>query len=436
MSASLDDFNVVAAGGGHIVDGNLVTAAFEYPYGRTDAFRHYMWHSGMLLRHNMTSMKGNVVSGAENAGITFITQSTPNLAGTHAIQDNEGVACKYGAIPRNGGTTAAELYQFKAWSNQHAGIVAFDEVANLQLRDVTLADNYYGTVVSFVGHADLRVVQSTVIGQSAVSAHLGSQCHVKVGLTLPIYTPEPGPRCPTLFGGCKECSVDGRALGERFGNSATGRAESFYVESTRFSHFGLCNSRGIHYSETSPDYSPDLWLTRLQWHPETVNRTHRIRLGDTWGTHAGCASGSSCDAVNYMAAHDTDGSTLGDFWTNTVDSTLQNTTLYSDNNPAIGSEANCRTDPSTRSMVCVNFPLVTVSIDIPPQCNDGCLPVSHITIHRYAPTENRSFFSVGAFEQGCSCQKHFIGASFPAKLGLMYDVDMPIVSHPLAHRRD
>lgn len=424
MSQSLNDFNVVAAGGGHAIDGNLVTAAFEYPYRRLNSFRHYMWHSAMLLRHNMSSLKNNVVSGAENGGITFAMQSAPNAQG-HAIQDNEAVACRYGAIPR--GQRVSELYRFTAWSNEHAGIVMFDESSDVQLREVALSDNYYGVVTSFIAHATLTVVNSTVVGQSAASAHLGSQCHVKVGLTLPIYTPQPGPRCPTMFGGCKECSVDGWALGERFGNSESGRDESVYIESTRFAHFGLCNSTGIHYSETSPDYSPDVWLTGLMWHPESVSSSHRIRLGDTWGTHAGCHSGASCDAVNYAAAHDTDGSTIGNFWTTVADSTLDNTTMYSDNNPAIATEANCRAHPETRSLVCTNLPLYTIAVDVPPQCNDGCEPVSHVTIHRYGVTENRSYFSVGAFAQGCSCQEHFIGASFPAKLGLMYDVDMPIV---------
>jgi len=436
MSVSLNDFARIPSGGGHTIDRNLVTAAFEYPYAQVSSFRHYMWHAGMLLRQPMDSMKGNIVAGAAHGGMSFMTQSLHDQQGPHRIEDNEAYGCRYGAIPRNTGRAAGELYRFAAWSNAEAGIVAFDESTNFQLREVVLSDNKYGAVVSFHAHADFTVRNSSVIGQSAVSAHLASQCHVRAGLALPIYTPNPGPRCQgTMFGPCKECSVDWSAMSERFGNAATGRFEHFYIESTRFAHFGECASRGIHLADTSPDYSPDVWLTRLQWHA-TVDRAHRIRLGDTAFTHSGCnvvaqrpgQRGAGCDAVMYLKAHDTDGSTLGDFWRDGRDNNYANTVMHSDTNPAITSEANCRADPWTRSIVCENFPQTTISVDVPPQCNDGCEPVSHITIHKYGATSNRSFFSVGAFEQGCSCQKHFIGSSFPALAGSMYDVDLPVVN--------
>merc|ERR1711971_946799 len=41
----------------------------------------------------------------------------------------------------------------------------------------------------------------------------------------------------------------------------------------------------------------------------------------------------------------------------------------------------------------------------------------------------RSYWTMGAFEEGCSCSDHFMGGSFPAEHGdgLHYEVDMPVV---------
>ena len=452
MSETQADTGLVVGEDGSVVEDNLVTAAFEYPSGAVDAFSHYDWHSGMLLRRPMERMQRNIVSGCWG-GMSFQLQDVHDFAGPHTVVDNEAYANYYGIIARGSDTQPRELYRAKAWSNGEAGVVAFDEYQDLQLREVALADNKYGASVSFKGSAKFEVRQSQVIGNSAVS---NGACPASVGITLPVYTPfaAPSPRCGSLFGDCKPSSVEGNMLSSRFGNTHTGRTEKFYVESTAFAHFGngACgDSRGIHHNPTSPDYTPDVFLTRLRWH-STVAANRRFTLGDEWGTHEGCRVGGfhlpagsmgSCDALSYLRVIDTDGSTTGGFWDDSGDDNYRNTVLHSDRNPALLNEANCRAHSATRSIMCENYPLSLLEIDVPPLTLDGGAgksSVSHFVIHKYHPGNgaghsnvgdaayNRSYWSVGAFEERKSKQPHFFGGAALIEPGVTYDLDMPVLN--------
>jgi plastocyanin len=450
MSQTQSDTALTVGEAGSVVEDNLVTAAFHYPSALVDTFSHYDWHSGMLLRRPMERMQRNIVSGCWG-GMSFQLQDAHDFAGSHTVVDNEAYANYYGIIARGHFEEPRELYRAKAWSNAEAGFVAFDEYQDLQIREVSLADNKYGASVSFKGSAKFEVRQSQVIGNSAVS---NGACPASVGITLPVYTPfaNPSPRCGSLFGDCKASSVSGNMLTSRFGNTYTGRSEKFYVESTAFAYFGTdaCgDSRGIHHNPTSPDYAPDVFLTRLRWH-SSVAANRRFTLGDHWGTHEGCHIGGfhlpggsegSCDALSYLRVIDTDGSTTGNFWSDGRDDNHRNTVLYSDRNPALFNEANCRAHSPTRSIICQNYPLTLLAIDVPPLTPDGGADkssVSHVVIHKYHPGNgaghsntgdaayNRTYWTVGAFEQGTSCQKHFMGGSSLIEPGVTYDIDMPV----------
>lgn len=443
MSDAANDFSLVVGEAGSIIDDNLVTAAFDYPSSLVDAPKHYVWHSSFLLRRPMLSMRRNIASGGWS-GMTFQLQDAHDFSGIATISDNEAYAGFYGIIARGASNEPRELFRCQAWSNGEAGFVAFDEYQDIQIREVSLADNKFGAAVSFKAHASFEVRQSHIIGSSIISDGV---CTARVGITLPIYTPlsAPNPRCGGLFGPCKDCSVEGNMLSSRFGNTWTGRDEKLFVESTAFAYFGndACDeSRGIHLHPDSPDYSPDVYLTRIRWH-RTVATNRRFTLGDRWGTHAGCRVGGfhlhprsegSCDALSYLRLYDTDGSTVGNFWSDGNDENYRNTVLYSDANPAITNEANCRAHANTRSIVCENYPLRTLAIDVPPITPDGGdeTHVSFMVVHKYHPGNqrdsayNRSYWSVGAFEQGCSCQKHFFGGSAFVEPEVMYDIDMPV----------
>lgn len=64
----------VPSGGNHIIDGNLVSEAFQYPAGLVDSLASSFWQSGMFLRQPMVSLRGNIVSGGTHAGFTFRIQ--------------------------------------------------------------------------------------------------------------------------------------------------------------------------------------------------------------------------------------------------------------------------------------------------------------------------------------------------------------------------
>eukprot|EP00040_Diaphanoeca_grandis_P038054 m.254594 g.254594 ORF g.254594 m.254594 type:complete len:1056 (-) comp33919_c0_seq1:113-3280(-) len=433
MSVTVKDFGKVVGGADHVVDDNLVTASFHYPAESLNEHIKAMWHSGMLLRQPMKSMKRNIVSGAAHGGISWVLQGTHDQVANHTALDNEAYASYYGAIVRGNKRTPNELFRLKAWRNGESGVVAFDETQDLQFREVVLADNKYGASVSFTSTASLEVRRCVIIGNSDISSNTGlNECPSQVGITLPIYTTKPGPRCDKMFGPCKDCSVEGSAMSERFGNTNTGLMEEFYVESTVFTHFGsgaCLEAKGIHLHPTSPDYSPDVYLDRIRWH-STVAKNRRFRLGDTSGTHEGCSSEASCDAVNHLKLFDGDGSTIGDFWgAGSKVEGVRNTVLYSSNFPQVLREDKCRAHADSMSIMCTDYPLTTVSIDVPPQCNDGCKPVKSISVHKYDLERkvNKSYFTVGAFEQSCSCQKHIMGGSFPVEPSMMYDFDLPVV---------
>jgi len=421
--------NEIPNGGLHTIDGNLVSDSFWYPFEDTDSsVKTHHWHSGMALRHEMASFKDNVVAGAAHAGMTFRIQDAQNLkVGEHTVDNNEAYGARYGAVALNQVQgEARELYNFKAWKNVRAGIVGFDETSDIQIRKAVLSDNKFGVGISFVPSASLRVVESTVIGTS--DATVGCPGY-RIGVMLPRYGVIA--RCEGTFGPCKDCSIEGNAMDMRFGNTHTGREEHFYIEATKFAHFGdnaecgADDSLAVAINPDENDYTPETWLSQITWLP-SVAKTSRMQLGAVKNAHSDCGDDASCDAVNYMKFHDVDGSTIGDKNAGKI--------MYSDRNPAATVEPKCKADTDTGSIICKNYDPPVMEVHVPPPCNDGCEPPRFITVHKYGAAglngaqEKRTFWTMGAFEQGCSCQKHFMGGSFPAEAGkdLIYDVEMPI----------
>jgi hypothetical protein len=226
--------------------------------------------------------------------------------------------------------------------------------------------------------------------------------------------------------------MDGNKMDGRFFQTYTGRQENFYISDTTFAHFGdgsCASSVGVAVNPVEVDYTPEVWLDQINWRP-SVNRNQRIRLGDVSLADGRCEK--SCDAVNYLRAHDVDGSTLECFWNDGSPDNFRGTIMYSDRNPAVTVEPKCKADPSTSSIVCRNYDPKTLSANIQPPC-DGCLPQEFLVAHKYgvvgingAVEGKRSYWTMGAFEEGCGCAKHKLGGSFPLEEGLEYDIDLPV----------
>ena len=486
----------VDLGPGHLVDDNMVTDAFQYPSETLNQHSTYQWHSGMALRTKMASMKRNVVSGAAYAAYSFAAHDAKEKALGHIIRDNEGYASYYGAVARfstnwGDGGGAKELFRFKAWSNT-VGITAYDETRSFMIREVTIANNEQGMATHFIGeNLRLWVRSSYIIGDGPAS----EACRAHVGLQIPMYieSARPGPRCTGLFGGCdRECQFANGGLHYRHGNTRTGRLEGFDVESVAFAYFGppdpvfreedlpddagtlapnvaldsaaptaaptdvptptprcAYDARGIGLADTEPDYSPDIHLRRIRWH-STVGSRHRINMGGYSDTHEGCANGAFCDAIGMMRLYDHDASTIGGLWGDFREEAYRATTLYSDLNPAITNEANCRAVSALGAIMCENFDLTVVALDVPPLTPDGGVEkssVSHMVIHKYHPgggvgnsnvgdpAYNRTYFSVGAFEQGKRTLTTTITPLPPpcrrTCSSLSRDVSCPILNVPL-----
>jgi hypothetical protein len=148
-----------------------------------------------------------------------------------------------------------------------------------------------------------------------------------------------------------------------------------------------------------------------------------------------------------MRLHDEDGSTIGGFWDDGSNDNHRGTVLFSDNNPGAIVEPRCKSHADTRSIMCRNYSPKTVETHIPPPC-EGCDAPKFVVVHKYgaagmeranpdeaAPSlaveSRRSYWTMGAYEEGCSCSDHFMGGSFPAEAepSLTYDVDLPVEDH-------
>ena len=416
---------VVPPGGGHMVERNFVSESYETVSSMT-----YSWHSGAALRHSMASMKDNVVAGAAHAGYSFVLQDAANTQpGNHTITNNEAYSAKYGMYARNS-KAHQELYKFKVWLNRRAGLVDVDETHDTTLRGGVFSDNLYGAVFSFLSSAVQRVSGSIVIGTSS-AAPRSQQCTAKIGLVLPRW----GMRNrldDKYWSPVKECAMEGNKMDGRFFKTTTGRMENWYISDTTFAHFGSDKCKetvGIAINPLEVDYSPETWLSQLNWRP-TVAQNRRFRLGDVSMAEPQCAK--SCDAVNYMRAHDQDGTTLECFWNDGSPDNHRGTIMFSDRNPAITVERQCKADSQTESIVCRNYDPKMVAANIMPPCNE-CLPPDFINVHKYGvqglngvEEARRSYWSVGSFEESCGCAKHNLEASFPAQRDHVYDVDLPV----------
>ena len=147
---------------------------------------------------------------------------------------------------------------------------------------------------------------------------------------------------------------------------------------------------------------------------------------------------SSCDAINFFKLNDLDGTTIGfgsdgsrkTMWEDGSDITGEPFTIMSEFNPAQARADKCRAHALTRSIVCRGFKTARLVLESDPaRFVDRRLGPTTITkygatgdIPKFEIAENRTFWSVGPFPQGCSCQKHFAQFTFDVEVGFVYDL--------------
>lgn len=383
----------IPAGGGHVITGNLVAASRKYPCSELSTLCVHDWNAGFYLYHLNSKLQNNVVANVDFAGFGFILQDAAYKIGEHIIQDNEAYANHYGFVYGNRVRgTAQELYRATAWRNRRAGVVAFEEREDTMLREVTLSDNLYGSAFAFLDDTGsytrnqvFRVYRSTVLGSTAASY---GECYANIGLMLPRWGNIARAPNHQLGPYTRECRYLGNGFDNRKGQSHSGRKASWYVDSSTFGYWdsNSCASvRGIGVNPDEVDFTPDTFLTELNWHEPSVSDRAKIRLGgvDLHSTskYGGfCyAGGDTCDAVMNSAFHD-DGTTFGNPFLNLIDA-YSATVYYSERNPAMLDESKCKSHTNSDSIVCRNYDLVKVGVDVADRCNE-CEPPKCVLFRR------------------------------------------------------
>lgn len=409
----------------------------------------------MIWNKYFDAFSGNVAAGCEDAGFTLYPVDSCDIRRPRVTNNTA-----YGALVgfqlldyRSAG--CREVNGIIAWKNAHIGVVTVDQTANLMLRDTHVADNHIGISLNFVQQGIenfAAITDSSIIGSSEASTCAGSsECRAvtesdvrglscgsvfgstwrRVGLLMPQYTNlkktcESGGldicRPPNMVS--RMCSMPWET---RFGNVDVQHA-NFNVSRTSFTHFrnSDCGGRSMALSlnPSQPDFVPTTYFSELSWANNDANA--RMQLGDTMnfqfiGEATACRT--SCDAVNYLSIHDLDGTTndLSRWWNNYAPS--EPSTLHSSQNPTAVDPTKCETDPLTSSFVCRNYASSRLVLESnPPRFTKRRL--GPVTLAKYGASvsDNRTYWSVGPFAQGCSCQKHFAQFTFDVEQGKQYDL--------------
>eukprot|EP00039_Didymoeca_costata_P018192 m.332487 g.332487 ORF g.332487 m.332487 type:complete len:4620 (+) comp16956_c0_seq1:136-13995(+) len=413
----------------------------------------------LIWNKDFASVKGNIVAGSDDSG--FIVYPVDQCESSSKFSNNEAYGTLVGLFLLDvGQNDCRSVSNFKAWKNAHLGVVTVDQSANLELNQVVVADNHIGISLNYVRQgfqSYSKISNSIILGSteasscdSSVDCRAVSQKDVRgltcnsefgskfrrVGITMPQYTNKKKTCEGDMKGGvCRPpnkvhrmCSLPWE---NRFGNLDVLHAR-LEITSTTFAHWyeNDCSrkSRAIALNPSQPDMAPETTLSDLTW--SDSDETAKVQLGDaSYQTHEAKACGkASCDAVNYFKIFDLDGSTIGGFWAEQDPSMAQEKfTMLSNFNPAQARADKCFAHNNTQSIVCHDYyPSRLVLESQPPRFTKRRLGPVTITKFgespKYEAADNRTYFSVGPFPQGCSCQKHFAQFHFDVEAGAEYEI--------------
>jgi hypothetical protein len=475
---------------GTTIKNNLITNVHRSPddYNPSCLNDQSCWNnpfSGIMLwNKEFAELSGNVVAGSEDTGITIYPVDECNAdKGELRVFDN----IVYGAVVGmyildNRGAGCVKVHGIKAWKNAHIGIVTVDQSSDLKLVEAIVSDNHEGISLNFVkaGWKNLAAVEDSVIVGSSPASDTqrckasmecramkggdtrGLKCNSvfgsdwrRVGIVMPQYT-NLKKTCEGQGTGGTGCRPPNRVFRMcslpwdfRFGNPDVQHAK-FEITRTTFAYWKTndCGkkSRAIALNPTQPDLAPETILSELTWDMSTIDKYARFQLGDATyqKEEAVACTTEMCDAVNFFKMKDTDGTTISDFWDDGSNVEGKAFTMLSSYNPALAAGDKCRSDPSTQSIVCQDYPLARLVLEADPP-RFTARRVGPATCKKYSEQtlfddmdllktlnmnvsaevfsiDERTIFSVGPFPQGCSCQKHFAQFTFDVEPGLSYDI--------------
>ena len=111
----------------------------------------------------------NVAAGSDDSGIVIV----PDFCGSSPrILRNEVHSSMVGFFILPVGATCVEMRYLTAWQCSHIGVLTVDQLANLELYNVVVADNHIGISLNFArgGYGYGLVANSLVMGSTPASA--------------------------------------------------------------------------------------------------------------------------------------------------------------------------------------------------------------------------------------------------------------------------
>lgn len=464
---------------GTVIRNNLISHVLRSPddfnpdCANDQSCRNNPFSGVFLWNKDFAELSGNVVAGSEDTGFTLypVDDCGDADAASLRVHGNTAYGTLVGMYILDAAVSGCRMvHSIKVWKNSHIGIVTVDQSVNLKIVGAIVADNHEGISLNFVqkGWKSLAAIEDSVmLGSTPASDTTRCQASMdcravkgmdtrglacnsvfgnawrRVGIVMPQYTNLKktceGQGTGAKIGGNQECRPPNRVFrtcslpwDARFGNPDVQHAV-FEITRTTFAHWKAndCGrkSRAIALNPTQPDLAPETHLSELSWDDSTVDPTARFQLGDsTYQTDEAVACTTDmCDAVNYFKLHDTDGSTIAEFWADGSDVSSEPFTMVSSYNPAQARGDKCRGDPLTKSIVCRDFPLSRLVLEVDPP-RFVTRRVGPATITKFADTllyeeaDDRTYFSVAPFPQGCSCQKHFAQFTFDVEPGYEYKI--------------
>jgi hypothetical protein len=405
--------------------GNLIVDNRRSPDDPEDWVKPF---AGIYADTYSVTMIGNVVSGGADAGFTFRPNTCDLAAPT--IRDNEAMAVLVGAFLLPDRKACLSLQGMTVWKAAHVGILTVDQDAEVHLTNAVISDSHIGLSLNFFRvelHSHSRVRDSVIMGSTLASTCAASlSCRAAtasdvagrtstcgsvlgpgyrhVGVLLPQYTNR-GKTCARDFlPVCRPPNRPERLCAmpweQRYGLPSTQHAQITF-DNVVFAHFNRTGcadtqSVGILTNPTQRNYVPEQWYSRIRWHATPLDAQFYFAVYDR--TLGECATG--CDALNYLLAHDVDGTFTGG---------AAGSEVTSSSNPGlVDGEARCVPLEGRGAIRCSGLPLKSVVLESKDR-DSGFVRLGPVLVQRldaaFEPTE-RFHASVGPFDGTCgvSCR--------------------------------
>ena len=457
-----------------LVRGNLIVGVFRVPDEENNLATCLADQSCLikpfsamyLLPDSMHIFADNTIAGSQDTGITTywdrdcngepiinktISETMPDYASRYSGNEIYGTMVGLRLLPSSSGLSVSlcvGVADLKVWQISHVGIVTLDQLASVELDNVTVADSHVGISLNSIRSGSehvFKVLNSVIMGTTRLNrgqagsapcaAYQDWECRAygqyntlaafcdsvfgdsvrRIGIAVPRYTNQAktcGTRgesgiCRPVTRPAKQCAVP--MLG-RYGRVQARRAE-LHISNTIFHGFfeSDCgkDSRALSVLPDEGDFVPDIYLNAVTWH-ETDQRA-KMLLGVDPGRIAktGLSGGkceSLCDAVMAAVVHESAGEGL---FAGAIQP-VQDVCVSGNDCVLVGGQratslgrnlAQCAFDDSTKSYVCASGTVLAHAVLLP---YSWVSPVA-ITRSRVDGTGQASTYgSAGSTKEGCS----------------------------------